>query len=99
MVWPRNAQVREIKIVNLKIGDALWSCEFTLEIGGSAKLAVTTDINQSINTVVTADFRYDIADGDLVGIMVGQGVTCGDGTADPIYRVELWGNWVGAESF
>jgi hypothetical protein len=99
MVWPANAQVREIKIVNLKIGDPLWSCEFTLEVGGSAAVAVTTAINQTLYSVVTHDFKYNLADGDLVGIMVGQGVECGDGTADPIYRVELWGNFVDAESF
>jgi hypothetical protein len=99
IVWPQNAQVKELKVTNLIIGDLLWTCKFTLEVGGSAKVAVTTAVNQTISTVAAFPFKYNLADGDLVGIMVTDGVTCGGGTAEPNYIVELWGNWVADDSF
>jgi hypothetical protein len=98
MIWPQNAQVSEIKIVNLTVGDSTYACEFTLEVGGSAKVAVTTTANQLVSTVQTLPFKYNLADGDLVGIMVGMGTVCGDGT-DPVYLVELWGKFVADDAF
>jgi hypothetical protein len=98
-VFTQNAQITEMKVINKFVGDTAYTCEFTVEVAGTAVAAKTTSATQLVNTIQTFPLALDIADGDLVGIMVGQGVTCGDGTADPVYIVELWGNFVADDAF
>jgi hypothetical protein len=99
IVWPQNAWVEELKVVILVNGDASTSCKFTLEVGGVAKVANTTSVDQTLSTVEAFAINYNLADGDLVGIMVTDGVTCGGGTAEPNFIVELWGTWLADDAF
>jgi hypothetical protein len=98
VVWPQNAQLRELRVTPKVAGDATYACEFTIEIGGVAQQAVTTTATATLNTVEVLEFNVNLADGELVGIMVGQGTVCGSGT-DPQYIVEMWGRWVGDDAF
>jgi hypothetical protein len=99
ITWPQNAELIELKVVNLIVGDTGYSCKFTLEIGGVAKANATTSVTQLVSTVQTLAMPYNLADGDLVGIMLTDGVTCGGGTAEPNYIVELWGRYVDDDAF
>jgi hypothetical protein len=98
MVWTQNAQVREIHVAVVTAGDAGDYCEFNIEIAGTSYAAVTNSVLQALSTVEIFPVAVNLADGDLVGIMVEDGDGCADGTS-PFFIVELWGSYVADDAF
>jgi hypothetical protein len=98
VVWTQNAQVREIHVAVVTAGDAGDYCEFNIEVAGTSLVAVTNSVLQALGTVEIFQVAVNLADGDLVGIMVEDGDGCADGTS-PFFIVELWGSFVADDSF
>jgi len=98
IVWPKNAQVREIRVTTLVAGDAADNCEFNIEVAGTSIVAIENTLTTLVSTVETLEVAVNIADGALVGIMVEDGEGCADGTS-PHLQVELWGSWVADGAF
>jgi hypothetical protein len=100
IVWMRNAQVTEVKVAALVAPDAGDYCKFTIEVGTVAKATATTTLTQLVSTVQSLPLvsPLNLAEGDLVGIMVTDGDGCADGTS-PTYQVELWGRYVSDDAF
>jgi hypothetical protein len=98
VVWTQNAQVREIHVKTVVAGDAADNCEFNIEVAGTSIAAVENSLTQLVSTVEVLAVAVNLADGDLVGIMVENGEGCADGTS-PYFIVELWGSFVADDAF
>jgi hypothetical protein len=102
VVWTQNAQVTHLAVTAITAPDSGDYCKFNIEIGatGAVKAYASTAATQLVTTVqlLTLNVPLNIADGDLVGIMVGDGDGCSDG-ASGNYVVSLMGRFVAADSF
>jgi hypothetical protein len=98
VVWTQNAQIREIHVAALVAGDAGDYCEFNIEVAGTSLVAVTNSVLQAAATIEIFQVAVNLADGDLVGVMVEDGDGCADGTS-PYFVVELWGSYVADDAF
>lgn len=92
VIWPRNAQVEEIVIRHIVTGTASDACLFEVEESGTVVLAgEITATDAAAGSVTTHPYKIDIADGDLIGLVVSESTSCASSAE---YVVELWGRWV-----
>jgi len=97
VIWPQNAQVEEIKIRHIVTGTASDACLFEVEVAGTSLLAgAITATDAAAGSVTTNAYKVNIADGDLVGLLVKESTSCASSAE---YIVELWGRWVSDDAF
>lgn len=97
VIWPRNAQVTSLVVRHIVTGTASDACLFGVEVAGTVVLAgAITATDAAAGSVTTNEYKIDLADGDLVGIVVAESTSCASSAE---YIVELWGRWVPADAF
>ena len=55
-----------------------------------------TATDAAAGSVTTQPYKIDLADGDLVGLVVSESTSCASSAE---YVVELWGRWVSPDAF
>lgn len=96
VIWPQNAQVRWIVVSYIVTGDASDICDFVVESSGTVVGTAVAFPTQLGDTTAKKAYNINIADGDLIGIMVADGTSCASSAE---YIVELWGSWVSDGAF
>jgi hypothetical protein len=95
VIWPKNAQVRNIVVRYIVTGDTSDICDFVVEVAGTAIGTAVAFPTQAAGAVSTKEYKINLADDDLVGIMVADGTSCASSAE---YVVELWGSFLTALS-
>jgi hypothetical protein len=97
VIWPRNAQVTELVVRHIVTGTASDVCAFGIEVAGTLQgTAAVVATDAAAGSVTTTSYKVDLADGALVGIVVGESTSCASAAE---YVVEIWGRWVAADAF
>jgi hypothetical protein len=97
-VVPQNAQVRSIVLIQTIGSTAADVCDIELEVSGTEVKAISVAMSDTAQTRTKTAFKYDLADGDHVGVSLNTGTSCVAGTP-PQVILELWGVWVADASF
>ena len=95
-VVPQNAQVEFFTMEFIVTGDVNDICAFDLEIGATLVGQAVAVPTQAADTTFTGVYKYNLADGNVVGLALGNGTSC-DSSGE--YVITLWGRWVDAGAF
>jgi hypothetical protein len=97
VIWPHNAQVTKLVVRHIVTATASDVCAFGVEVAGTLQgTAAVVATDAAAGAVTTTAYKINLADGALVGLVVGESTSC---ASSGEYVVELWGRWVAADSF